>query len=127
LPPVRFPSPTPLARKNGIDTIRGRAQTALAKLGDDEEFKAIVGELENPGSVDAVLKLQYIGGRDAASAMLESLKGANFLSAFPDWKSDGKNTPGIIFDHDEAIENALVKMVVSPPDTTGEKKIKTNG
>jgi hypothetical protein len=74
--------------------------------------------------VDAVVKLQYIGGRIAASAMLESLKGTNFLSAFPDWKSDGKNAPGIIFDHDEAIENALVKMVVSPPDTTCEQKNK---
>lgn len=112
------------SRAPGINTIRGRAQAALAKLGDEEEFKAIVGELESPGSTDAVLKLQYIGGRKAAEAMLESLKGTNFLSDFPDWKYDGKNAPGVIFDHDEAIENALVKMVVSPPDTTGEQKNK---
>ena len=112
------------SRASGINTIRGRAQAALAKLGDEEEFKAIVSELESPGSVDAVLKMQYIGGRKAAAAMLESLKGTNFLSDFPDWKYDGKNAPGIIFDHDEAIENTLVKMVVSPPDTTGEQKNK---
>jgi hypothetical protein len=43
------------SRASGINTIRGRAQAALAKLGDEEEFKAIVSELESPGSVDAVL------------------------------------------------------------------------
>jgi hypothetical protein len=112
------------SRASSIDTIRGLAQAALAKLGDAEEFKAIVSELESPGSVDAVLKLQYIGGQRAAEAMLESLKGTNFLSDFPDWKYDGKNAPGIIFDHDEGIENTLVNMVVSPPDTTGEQRNK---
>jgi hypothetical protein len=112
------------SRASGIDTIRGRAQAALAKLGDEQEFKAIVNELESPWSVDAVLKMQYIGDRKAAETMLESLKGTNFLSDFPDWKYDGKNAPGIIFDHDEAIENTLIKMVVSPPDTTGEQRNK---
>lgn len=111
-------------RVSGIETIRGRAQAALAKLGDGEEFQAIVRELESPGSLDGVLKMQYIGGRRAAEAMLESLKGAKFLDDFPDWKYDGKNAPGILFDHDEAIENALIKMVVSPPDTTGEQRNK---
>jgi hypothetical protein len=111
-------------RASGIETIRGRAQAALARLGDAEEFQAIVRELESPGSVDAVLKMQYIGGRRAAEAMLESLKGAKFLDDYPDWKYDGKNAPGILFDHDEAIENTLIKMVVSPPDTTGEQRNK---
>jgi hypothetical protein len=111
-------------RASGIETIRGRAQAALAKLGDAEEFQAIVRELESPGSLDAVLKMQYIGGRRAAEAMLESLNGAKFLDDYPDWKYDGKNAPGIVFDHDEAIENALIKMVVSPPDTTGEQRNK---
>lgn len=111
-------------RASGIETIRGRAQAALAKLGVGEEFQTIVRELESPGSLDAVLKMQYIGGRRAAEAMLESLKGAKFLDDYPDWKYDGKNAPGILFDHDEAIENALIKMVVSPPDTTGEQRNK---
>lgn len=111
-------------RASGIETIRGRAQAALAKLGDAEEFQVIVRELECPGSVDAVLKMQYIGGRRAAEAMLESLKGTKFLDDYPDWKYDGKNAPGILFDHDEAIENTLIKMVVSPPDTTGEQRNK---
>ena len=111
-------------RTSSIETIRGRAQAALAKLGDGEEFQAIVRELESPGSVDAVRKMEYIGGRRAAGAMLESLNDAKFLDDYPDWKYDGKNAPGIVFDHDEAIENALIKMVVSPPDTTGEQRNK---
>jgi hypothetical protein len=108
-------------RASGIETIRGRAQAALAKLGDAEEFQAIVRELESPGSLDAVLKMQYIGGRRAAEAMLESLNGAKFLDDYPDWKYDGKNAPGIVFDHDEAIENTLIKMVVSPPDSATQR------
>jgi hypothetical protein len=111
-------------RASGIETIRGRAQAALAKLGDAGEFQAIVRELESPGSDDAVRKMQYIGGRRAAEAMLESLNGAKFLDDYPDWKYDGKNAPGIVFDHDEAIENTLIKMVVSPPDRTGEQRNK---
>jgi hypothetical protein len=68
--------------------------------------------------------MQYIGGRRAAEAMLESLKGTNFLSDFPDWKYDGINAPGVIYNHDAAIANTLAKMVVAPPDTTGEPKNK---
>jgi hypothetical protein len=111
-------------RASGIETIRGRAQAALARFGDTAEFQAIVSELESPGSNDAVLKLRYIGGRKAAEAMLESLKGTNFLAEFPDWKYDGINAPGVIYDHDAAIANILAKMVVAPPDTSGDPKNK---
>ena len=112
------------SRVSGIDTVRGRAQTALLKLGNEEEFNAILSELESPSSVDAVKKLQYIGGKRAVVALMHSLNGANFLSEYPDWKNDGINAPGILFDHDEAIASAPVKMVASPPDTTGEPKSK---
>jgi hypothetical protein len=112
-------------RAERFDSIRGRAQAALAKLGDQDEFAAIVAELESPNSVDAVQKLQYVGGRKAAVALLESLVDVKFLADFPDWKFDGDHAPGVIFDHDEAIERALIKMVINPPDTTGEQRNKS--
>jgi hypothetical protein len=107
-------------RASGINTVRGRAQAALAKLGDPDEFKAIADELESPGCFDAVNKMQYIGGRKAVEALIESLKGANFLSAYPDYKNDGRNAPRIKSGHDQAITNTLAKMVASPPEITGK-------
>lgn len=111
-------------RAERFDSIPGRAQAALAKLGDEDEFAAIVAELESPSTDDAVRKLQYIGGRKAAVALLDSLADVKFLADFPDWRLDGDHAPGVIFDHDEAIENALIKMVINPPDTTGEQRNK---
>jgi hypothetical protein len=107
-------------RASGINTVRGRAQAALAKLGDVEEFKAIADELESPGCFDAVIKMQYIGGRKAVEALIESLKGANFLSEYPDYKNDGRNAPRMKVGHDQAITNTLAKMVASPPEITGK-------
>ena len=107
-------------RTSGINTVRGRAQAALAKLGDPDEFKAIADELESPGCFDAVIKMQYIGGRKAVEALIESLKGANFLSEYPDYKNDGRNAPRMKLGHDQAITNILAKMVVSPPEITGK-------
>jgi HEAT repeat protein len=107
-------------RAAGINTVRGRAQAALAKLGDPDEFKAIADELESPGCLDAVTKTQYIGGRKAVEALIESLKGTNFLVEYPDYKNDGGNAPRIKLGHDQAITNTLAKMVVSPPAITGK-------
>jgi hypothetical protein len=107
-------------RASGINTVRGRAQAALAKLGDPDEFKAIADELESPGCFDAVIKMQYIGGRKAVEALIESLKGANFLSEYPDYKNDGRNAPRMKLGHDQAITNTLAKMLVSPPAITGK-------
>jgi hypothetical protein len=116
-------------RLSGTNTVRGRAQTALAKLGDPDEFRAIVDELESPGCFDAVVKMQYIGGRKAVEALIESLKGANFLSEYPDYKNDGLNAPRLKLGHDQAITNTLAKMVVSPAAITakpGSKKLWLN-
>jgi hypothetical protein len=107
-------------RAPGINTVRGRAQAALAKLGGPDEFNAIADELESPGCLDAVTKMQYIGGGKAVEALIESLKGANFLSEYPDYKNDGRNAPRIKLGHDQAITNTLAKMVVSPPEITGK-------
>lgn len=107
-------------RVSGINTVRGRAQAALAKLGDLEEFKAIADELESPGCFDAVIKMKYVDGRKAVEALIESLKGANFLSAYPDYKNDGRNAPRKRLGHDQAITNTLAKMAVAPPGIAGK-------
>ena len=111
-------------RVSGLNTVRGRAQTALARLGEGEEFKAIVDELESPGTVDAVLKMQFIGGRRAVEALMESLQGTNFLAEYPDYKFDGINAPGFKAGHDESIVNTLPKMVVVPPKGVGRPRNK---
>jgi hypothetical protein len=54
--------------------------------------------------------------------LIESLNGDQFLSQYPDYKNDEDYAPGLVFDHDEAITKALVNLVVSPPDTTGEPR-----
>jgi hypothetical protein len=74
--------------------------------------------------VDAARKMQFIGGRKAVVALMESLNDENFLSGYPNYKNDGDHAPGLIFDHDEAIAKALVNLVASPPDTTGEPRSK---
>jgi hypothetical protein len=53
-------------------------------------------------------------------ALIESLKGANFLSEYPDYKNDGRNAPRMKVGHDQAITNTLAKMVASPPEITGK-------
>ena len=113
------------SRASGINTERGRAQAALAKLGDSDEFKAIADELESPGCLDAVIKMQYIGGRKAVEALIESLKGTNFLSEYPDYKYDGRNAPRIKSGHDQAITSTLAKMVVAPPGINGKPASKS--
>ena len=53
----------------GLDTIRGRAQWALARLGDEEQFKNLVTELDDEGFEGAIKELQQIGGRRAVQAL----------------------------------------------------------
>jgi hypothetical protein len=64
----------------GHQTVRGAAQTLLAREGDQEEFARIVKELDGPEYPDAIVKLQYIGGTGAFYALLGSLTLQAFMS-----------------------------------------------
>jgi len=107
-------------RASGLNTLRGRAQTALVRLGDAEEFKTIADELDGPGYNDAIIKMQYLGGRKAVEALIQGLNSTNFLSAYPEFKNDRLHAPRWKLERDQAIINTLAKMVVSPPKVTGK-------
>jgi hypothetical protein len=47
-------------------------ETALAELGDAEEFAIIVHELQTNAFQTAILKMQIVGGKKAVSALLEA-------------------------------------------------------
>ena len=62
------------SRVSPYDTVRGKAQTALAKLGDREEFNAILVELKTINFSDAIDKLRAIGGRSTVEALIDALE-----------------------------------------------------
>jgi len=63
---------------SSFDTVRGKAQSALAKLGDARELEKILEELHSIEYRDAVKKLQYIGGQVAVAALSTRLKNMVF-------------------------------------------------
>ncbi len=56
-----------------FSTVRGAARTALAMLGDRSEFAAIVQQLRSSDYVDALLKLRYIGTKQAVEAITTNI------------------------------------------------------
>lgn len=95
-----------------FQSMKGRAQTELAKLGDLEELGKIHSQLDTTKYADAVEKLQYIGGKDAVAAFVSELANPHFLS--------GEGIPKLNIkkyskDKDHVILRALAKMVVEPP------------
>jgi hypothetical protein len=64
----------------GHQTVRGAAQTLLARQGNQEELARIMKELDGPEYPDAIVKLQYIGGNVAFNALLGSLTLQTFMS-----------------------------------------------
>jgi hypothetical protein len=54
-------------------TVQGNTQVALAQLGDREMFDQIVSELSDKYAYEAVRKLEFIGGKQAVNALIQSL------------------------------------------------------
>jgi len=107
-----------------FDSVRGHAQTALAIVGEKEQFNAIVHELDTLRFTDAVAKLRVIGGARAVATLVHGFDSPIFLADRPDYTADKAHIEGIVYDHDEAIASALTKIVVSPPDASGSPKSK---
>ena len=63
-----------------FNTVRGAARTALAMLGDRSEFNVIVQQLKTWDYVDALLKLRYIGTREAVDAITMNIGETGFLN-----------------------------------------------
>jgi len=53
--------------------VQGNTQVALAQLGDREMFDQIVSELSGRYAYEAVRKLEFIGGKQAVEALINSL------------------------------------------------------
>ncbi len=93
--------------------LQGRAQLGLTQLGDPEELETINKELDLPGFGSAIEELRQLGGPIAVAALINDLNSPNYLPQY-------KGTPGyqrVANEHNQAIENALATMVVSPPET----------
>ena len=103
----------PRRRPFNLATQQGRAQLGLAQFGDQEELQTIKQELDISGFGSAIEELRQLGGPVAVAALIDDFDSPNY---FPLYKS----MPGyqrIANEHDQAIEDALVTMVVAPPET----------
>ena len=69
------------AEESAFHTVRGDAQTILAKRGDKQEFEKIVAELNTTQYVDAIPKLLYIGNLKSVGVLIDSLDLTNFFTA----------------------------------------------
>lgn len=63
-----------------FDSIPGAARTALAMLGERSEFEAIVQELLSWEYVDALLKLRYIGTKEAVDVITANLTDTAYMT-----------------------------------------------
>lgn len=95
-----------------LNTISGRARFALAKLGDQAEFSRVVKGLETSGYPGVIEELRLIGGKEAVGALVNALGDPNFL---PEHKQYQQMYAREVNDRDKAIEDALSKLVSSPP------------
>jgi hypothetical protein len=69
------------AEVSAFHTVRGNAQTILAKRGDKQEFEKIIAELNSTQYVEAIPKLLYMGNLKSVGVLIESMDLVNFLAA----------------------------------------------
>ena len=103
----------PKRRPFNLATPQGRAQLGLAQLGDREELQTVEKELDLPGFGSAIEELRQLGGPVAVSALINDLDSPNYL---PEYKA-AQGYERLANEHNQAIEDALATMVVSPPET----------
>ncbi len=97
-----------------VTTLQGRAQLALARLGDQEELHNIERELELPGFGSAIEEIRQAGGPVALQMLVNALDSPDYLPQY-------RGKPGyerLQFERDEAISKALTALVMSPPQAT---------
>jgi hypothetical protein len=101
--------PTPPA-----GSVRGNAQTILAKPGDQEQFDRIVKELDESAIYrDAIEKLHYVSSRESFEVLLHSLG----LNTFPKDRYSAPDKTLHYFGEklQKGLMTALSEMVVNPP------------
>jgi HEAT repeat protein len=114
-----------------LNSIRGRAQFALAELGDERAFNAIKKGLDEYGSTASLRMLWMIGGTKAVDALFEALNSDFPLEPHGSWPPpDPKDKVNYATYRklseeyktktDNAILDTLSAMVADPPQTTGD-------
>jgi hypothetical protein len=73
----------PKERACSLEEFCGVVETVLAKAGDKEQFQHIVDKLNSTDFDDAVVKLAYVGGKDAVEALIDALDLHLFLHGTP--------------------------------------------
>jgi len=106
-----------------LKTIHGRAQFGLAKLGDEESFRAIVRDLDVGYYGESPEALRMIGGRKAVAALVNALTSPEFAHYHLSWKNAGPEAVATSErQRDNLIISALTAMVADPPQVTGDLK-----
>lgn len=98
-------------RTSAFDTTRGKAQVALAMLGDSDEFDAIANELDTSQYPYAITKLEFIGGKKAAQVLVHGLESNSAFSgqSWPEWRLSEEKKK-----RNDLIIAALNKIVLIP-------------
>lgn len=100
-------------RTSRLGTVRGNAQTALAIIGDKDEFEAIVRELDTEDYADAVSKLQLVGGQAGVEALIQGFDSAGY----EDFQARNGVSSASVANRRVAISSALASLIVFPPQT----------
>jgi hypothetical protein len=101
-------------RSFNLKTLRGRAEFALARLGDEQELAAITRELDRAGYSGAIEELRLLGGKNAVAALISAFDSPDFLPEYKGFKTTYQRE---VTRRDQELANALAKMVISPPTT----------
>jgi hypothetical protein len=102
-------------------SIHGRADVALAKLGDEQAFEAVVDGIDFGEYAASIQALTLIGGKHSAQALIDSFDDPHFMTDFrqrlpPETITDREN------DRDEMIVSSLRGMVAHAPHFSGSLK-----
>jgi len=104
----------PKRRPFVVTTLQGRAQLGLARLGDQDELRAVKRELDLPCCGSVIEELRLLGGPPAVSILIDALDSPSYLPEYRGRPSYDK----LRFERDEFISRALTTLVISPPRMT---------
>lgn len=107
-----------------LGTVRGNAIVGLAKLGDEQAFKAIVHELDGIGYGGAIEELQLISGKNAVQALIDAFDSPTFMLEHLKRYRGTKSLAYYVRDRDEHILTSLGKMLANHPVTIGRESKK---
>jgi hypothetical protein len=128
--------------------VQGNTQVGLAQLGDREMFNQIVSELGGKYAYEAVRKLEFIGGKQAVDALIDSLDMTEQVARklqnletpqrayLPIWRASAIGVEGEIeqetctpfssHSYPGCVMGVLALMVKDPPLPAGAKMSKEN-